>query len=77
MHRARTTHLAAPYMSLFPCMVAEKAWSLRNEVVRKLITNFRNPPGPPFDKGGLGGFQGKPSIPQYTFLVPVQPGLAL
>jgi len=31
--------------------------SLGNEVVRELVTNFRNPPLPPFSKGGLGGFE--------------------
>ena len=30
--------------------------SLRNAFVRKLPTNFKNLPWPPFDNGGLGGF---------------------
>ncbi len=28
-------------------------------IMGKLATNFGNPPLPPFDKGGLGGFNGQ------------------
>jgi hypothetical protein len=31
-----------------------------------LPTNFRNPPSPPFDKGGLGGFPGNSSLRQHS-----------
>jgi hypothetical protein len=31
----------------------------RNEVVRKLVTSSRNPPWPPFIKGGFGGISGE------------------
>ena len=33
--------------------------SFKDEVVLKLATNFKNPPWPPFDKGGLGGISGE------------------
>ncbi len=39
----------------------EDQQSLSNEIVRKGVTNFRNPPSPPFLKGGWGDFEGTDS----------------
>jgi len=35
-------------------------YSLANEIVHKMVTNFRNSPLPPFRKGGLRDFEGFP-----------------
>jgi hypothetical protein len=37
-----------------------------NNFVPKLARNFRNPPSPPFLKGGLGGFTENSSIRQHS-----------
>jgi hypothetical protein len=31
-----------------------------NEIVRKIVTNFGNPPLPPLEKGGWGDFERTP-----------------
>jgi hypothetical protein len=41
----------------FPRDVGDKARCVGNEIVRKMITNFRNPPSPPLKKGSCEKIQ--------------------